>query len=349
MTNQARSFKGVILGTAVGDAIGLPREGLSRRRVMRIFGGSPLRHRLVFGRGMISDDTEHTCMTAQALLASRGDPELFARSLGWRLRGWFIALPAGIGMATAKACLKLWMGFGQARSGVWSAGNGPAMRAAILGVYAAGNLERLRALVKASTRLTHVDPAAEHGALAVALAAAYAEHQQGSDVVGEGYLTFIRKDLSGTEMFKLIEAVVRAVAAGDEIESFFAAHGLSNGVSGYINHTVPSCIFVWLKYPRDFRAAVEHIVLTGGDTDTTGAIVGALTGITAGPESIPTEWLDGISEWPRSVDWMNRLALSLAQDEAKPVALFWPALLLRNIAFLLIVLLHGVRRLFPPY
>ena len=32
-------FVGVLLGTMVGDAIGLPREGLSRRRAERLFGG----------------------------------------------------------------------------------------------------------------------------------------------------------------------------------------------------------------------------------------------------------------------------------------------------------------------
>ena len=36
---------GLLIGTAVGDAIGLPREGMSARRVLRLFGGSPLSHR----------------------------------------------------------------------------------------------------------------------------------------------------------------------------------------------------------------------------------------------------------------------------------------------------------------
>lgn len=51
---------GCLLGTAVGDALGLPSEGMSRMRIARRWKG--LRHRLVFGRGMFSDDTEHTLM-----------------------------------------------------------------------------------------------------------------------------------------------------------------------------------------------------------------------------------------------------------------------------------------------
>ena len=72
---------GALLGTAVGDALGLPREGLSRRRAERLYGSGPIRHRFLFGRGMLSDDTEHACMTAQALLAAPEDEARFARSL----------------------------------------------------------------------------------------------------------------------------------------------------------------------------------------------------------------------------------------------------------------------------
>src|SRR5688572_18626387 len=111
MRPREGAFEGVLLGTAVGDSIGLPREGLSARRAARLFGGAPLRHRLLFGRGMVSDDTEHACMTAQALLASGGDPRRFVRSLAWRLRWWLLGLPAGVGKATAQAVVKLWLGF----------------------------------------------------------------------------------------------------------------------------------------------------------------------------------------------------------------------------------------------
>lgn len=77
---------GCILGTAVGDAVGLPYEGVSRERAARMLG--PLdRHRFLFRRGMISDDTEHTCMVAQSLISSqfklhRFPQESVSRQLG---------------------------------------------------------------------------------------------------------------------------------------------------------------------------------------------------------------------------------------------------------------------------
>jgi ADP-ribosylglycohydrolase len=297
MSDLANHLRGVIVGTAVGDAVGLPREGLSRGRAHRMFGGPPLGHRLVLGRGMVSDDTEHTCMAAQALLAAGGSPRAFARSMGWRLRWWLLGLPAGVGMATARACLKLWVGVPPDRSGVWSAGNGPAMRAAILGAYAWDDVTLLRDLVAASTRLTHADPAAEHGALAVALAAAHAVGQRaaGRAVDAEAYVRLARPHLAGTEMLRLIEEVVRGAQAGTPAARYLEGNGLGHGVGGYVNHTVPACLFCWLAHPGDFRAAVEQVVTAGGDADSTGAIVGALAGISAGATRSPA---NGWRAWP---------------------------------------------------
>ena len=81
---------GCILGTAVGDALRLPYEGVSSKRAPRLL-GPPDRYRFFFRRGMISDDTEHTCMFAQSLIEANGDVDLFARRFATRLRWWFRA------------------------------------------------------------------------------------------------------------------------------------------------------------------------------------------------------------------------------------------------------------------
>ncbi len=169
----AQRLTGALLGTAVGDALGLPFEGMSRRRVRATLGEGPLSHRFYFGRGMVSDDTEHACMVARALIES-DEPTGFAGAFAWQLRWWLLGLPAGIGFGTLRGILKLWLGFRPEHSGVRSAGNGPAMRAPLLGVYAADDAGKRCLLVHASTRTTHVDPRAEDGAMAVAHAAALA-------------------------------------------------------------------------------------------------------------------------------------------------------------------------------
>jgi ADP-ribosylglycohydrolase len=158
---------GLLLGTAVGDALGLPSEGLTSDQIRRRWKGQ-WKMRFIFGRGMVSDDTEHTLMVAQALLSHPEDGAAFQRTLAWKFRWWFVGLPGGVGLATAKACLKLWIGFPAGRCAVNSAGSGPPMRSAVLGAYFADEPDRRREFVLASSRLTHRGWQAETAALAVA-------------------------------------------------------------------------------------------------------------------------------------------------------------------------------------
>jgi ADP-ribosyl-[dinitrogen reductase] hydrolase len=62
---------GLLLGMAVGDALGLPAENLSADRIRRRWKGQ-WKMRFIFGRGMASDDTEHTLMVAQARIKKTG-------------------------------------------------------------------------------------------------------------------------------------------------------------------------------------------------------------------------------------------------------------------------------------
>jgi ADP-ribosyl-[dinitrogen reductase] hydrolase len=350
---------GVILGTAVGDALGLPRENLSRRRARKLFGAPPLRHAFLFSRGMVSDDSEHTCMTGQALLRAPHEGDRFARSLAWRLRFWLLGLPVGAGRATLRSLLKLWLGFPPTKSGVWSAGNGPAMRAALLGVCLGHDRERLRAYVRASTRLTHTDPKAERGAFLVALAAQFGAARGSQGVQSETFLQEAREALPDIDeelrgLLDKVEDHLRRDAPAHELAD---ALGLRRGISGYVYHTVPLALYCWLRYPRSFRQAVEEVIVLGGDADSTGAVVGGIAGATLGAGGIPIDWLNGLLEWPRSPAWMRRLAERLAQQfpvvgipvRQQPLPLFWPGLIPRNLFFLLLVLAHAFRRLLPPY
>jgi ADP-ribosylglycohydrolase len=342
---------GVLLGTAVGDALGLPAEGISRHRIARLWKGD-WRMRLAFGKGMISDDTEHTLMVAQALAAHPNDAVAFQRSLAWKLRWWFASLPAGMGLATARACVKLWIGFPPGKSAVASAGSGTAMRSAILGAFFATNEITRREYVLASARLTHRSWQAEVAALAVAESAANAISAQTRDP-----LTIIHSlaSLSNEgEWQKILSEMREALSAGQSVGEFALRLNLNKGVSGYALHVVPVALYAWLRHPGDFRLALTSALDCGGDTDTVGAIVGALVGASVGARGIPNDWIQDLCEWPRSIGYMQRLAAQLAEvhglnGPGAKVAYFWPGILLRNILFLGIVLFHGLRRLAPPY
>ena len=59
-----------------------------------------------------------------------------------------MGLPAGIGLATLRSILKLWLFVPGRWRGVYSAGNGPAMRSALLGVCFAADEARIAALIE---------------------------------------------------------------------------------------------------------------------------------------------------------------------------------------------------------
>lgn len=345
---------GCILGTAVGDALGLSCEGLSRDRQKRWFPSLDGYH-LLFGKGLCSDDTEHTSMIAQSILVSGGNEESFTCDFARRLRWWLAGLPAGIGLATLRSILKLWLFVPAGWRGVHSAGNGPAMRSALFGVCFADDEARLTRLNRIATRLTHTDPKAECGALAIALAARCSMRGQAF----EAYLADLARltaphGAAGIELVDLARRAHSSATAGEPTEVFVQSLNCAKGVSGYMYHSVPAVLHAWFSHPRDYAQAVTVMIRCGGDTDTTAAMLGAIVGAGVGRRGIPQKWLDDLVEWPRTVAWMEDLAAKAARAAQRgepgaahplPIA----GLALRNIGFFVLVLAHGLRRLLPPY
>lgn len=318
--------------------------------------GSELRHRLVLGHGMVSDDTEHTLFVSQSLLAHPDSAEHFANRLAWCLRGWLLALPAGIGLATLRATLKLWLGFPPHRSGVYSAGNAPAMRAAPIGAYFASDRAEMEKFLAACTHITHTDPKALTGAAAVALVVARSikDKLRNRPALDE-FLELLRS--AGTEDREWHDRLrsIREAYEGDfSVPDFAATLGCQDGVTGYVYHTVPVAVYGWFRHFGDFDGTLAAVIRCGGDTDTSGAIAGAMAGAVVGEAGIPEAWIRGIVDWPRSTSVLRAVADRLAGQSqrpgrASPVGYLWPAVPLRNLGFLVVVLLHGLRRLAPPY
>jgi len=352
LKSTKESIIGCLLGTAVGDSLGLCYEGLSKRRQRKMFSQID-KHRFFFNKGMISDDTEHTIIISRAIIKSGGSLSRFLRNISWSFRFWLMGLPAGTGMATLKSCLKLCVGFSGENSGVFSAGNGPEMRSAIIGVIYGHDPDKMKEFVRASTRITHTDPKAEYGALAVALAAYMASCKNNSS---SKYYENLRNLLNGEgeEFLKLVKKAKDLAPSGKTIEFFAETLGLEKGISGYIYHTVPVVLYGWFKNPEDYKESILEIIRCGGDTDSTAAILGAITGAGVGEKGIPSEWIENLKEWPASVEWMRKLGEVMydfsTDNKARPVPkLNFFFLLLRNIFFMFLVLSHGFRRLFPPY
>lgn len=352
--SMGEALAGCLLGVAVGDATGLCCEGLSRLRQAALF--PRLDGLRLFGRqGMVSDDTDHARMTVQALADCGDDIARFTDALSREVRRWILSFPPGVGLATLRAGIKLIAGADARTSGVFSAGNGPAMRAPVIGVAWGEDGEAMCRFVRASTRLTHTDPKAEWGAQAVALAAALSCGTPG-EVRPADYQAAIAKLLprEAAELLALMGRAVLSAAAGASTAEFCAANGMGRGIGGYIYHTVPAVIQTWLRHQTDIRSGVLEIVRCGGDTDTTAAILGGIIGARVGPAGIPADWLARIFDPAYPPSTLVALAHGLAEalcygtrgrlPRSNALTVFG-----RNSLLLAVVLAHGVRRLAPPY
>jgi ADP-ribosylglycohydrolase len=184
----------------------------------------------------------------------------------------------------------------EAWDGRGSWGNGAAMRVAPLGAhYAREPLESVVAAAKASAEVTHTHPEGVAGAIAVAVAAA---------------LAVARPELAGEELLRVVLEHTPAGSVRDGIGNAInlltlddprdAAGSLGNGRQISAPDTVPFCLWVCAKYPRDYAEAFWAAAGVGGDIDTNCAIVGGITAARTGVAAIPAEWLERAEPLP---DW----------------------------------------------
>jgi ADP-ribosyl-[dinitrogen reductase] hydrolase len=320
---RRRRLEGCLLGTAVGDALGLPCEGLAPAVVARRF--QPLdRFRLLGRTGFVSDDTEQTALILEALCGPDGaDDDVVVRRFRRGLLAWFWRLPFGVGLATVRAALRLTVGL--RRSGVSSAGNGAAMRSAILGVAIDDPVRRSR-LARRLAEVTHSDPRAVEAAVFVAAVAAGDAHA-----------------LDAVAAPELKAALLRAEDLADE-SADVATAAAAIGTSGFVLHSVPFAWFCLRRFGVCFEA-VRQCIAGGGDADTNAAIVGGWVGALR-PEDIPVGLVAHLAGGPAGPAHLRALAAAFAAGAPAPRA-WWMLGLLRNLALYPIVLGHGVRRLLP--
>ncbi|NQZ56212.1 MAG: ADP-ribosylglycohydrolase family protein [Lentisphaeraceae bacterium] len=347
--NREKALKRVLWGTMIGDSLGLPAEGISKKTLQKLQWNDNWRHRLIFGKGMLSDDSEHCFMLATALIESNFDKTTFQKIFARKLKFWLLGLPAGIGFGTLRSLIKLWMFFPPTKSGVNSAGNGPAMRSALLGVVFADDKSERQLFTKLSTEITHRDKRALVGASAISECAALFYNDAKPSI--EEFISTLNSCGDDNEWQKLIKEIENSLQNNDSVETFANKIGCSKGVGGYVYHTVPVACFAAMRHYGGFRTSLQSVLNLGGDTDTVGAICGALAALTD-EHSLPEEWCRNICEWPRSPKKYDALADDLHKLLNKQAAaykwhFFAPFLLIRNIPFILLVLTHGFLRLLP--
>lgn len=330
---------GTLLGTALGDALGLPMEMMSAKVIARRFTALDRFHLL--GRiGFVSDDTEQSALVAQSLARHPRDLDGAVRAFRHSLLGWFLRLPWGIGLGTLRACTRIALGL--RHSGVPTAGNGAAMRAAVVGVFLRDDEPARRGAADALARVTHTDVRAVEGARFVAEVAAAATRTDDPMAAVESARPVVAE-------VSLARAIDRAIALAKEGA---AVEGVARelGTTGYVVHTVPFAAYAFGRWGRDAMAAVTMVIRAGGDTDSIAAIVGAWSGALRGEAGLPAALIGEIHDGPFGPTHLRALAddLAGAATGRAPTARYSPlAALARNLALYPVVIAHALRRVVP--
>ncbi|MCM8525382.1 MAG: ADP-ribosylglycohydrolase family protein [Lentisphaeraceae bacterium] len=323
----------VLLGCALGDSLGLPYEGLKRKKVSRLLDKN-LRHSLFFGKGMLSDDTEHSVFVVRSYENSSTADEYSAKMRS-HLRKWLLCLPPGIGLGTLKSIIKMWLGF--KKSGVRTAGNGPLMRTAILAALLENSPEKLDDSIKANTYLTHTDERAYETALVLARLVLINIAKKSLSVDD---LKVSSEGIKNQEFKEELKSMLEALEANKTPDEYVIERGWEKGISGYCLHTFCVAVYAVIYFKNDIEKIIHWTILCGGDTDSVAAVAGALAA--ASPDcQLPEHLINKISDWPFSVKYMQTISGS-----ANFLKFPFFKMALRNLFFIPLILVLALVRIF---
>lgn len=330
MTSLEDRFTGCLLGGAIGDALGMPVEGLTRDEiaqlgVIRDFmpsrGAAPVEIPLSalgdsqmgdpLKPGQWTDDTQLSLALAVCLLEEGGlfIPEAWAH----KLVRWLNASPRNPGLSTLQAAIQL-----RTSAVMWDesadpegAGCSPASRVAPIALLFTNATERRRAALL-QAQVTHGHPDAQAAALAVSEAVARALEMTPASLAEDGGATLldslaatVESESSAFAEFARCLRLAQTLLA-DNVETETAIRVL--GVSAWSREAVPCALYCVARLPADFETLLLTTVnQTGGAVASIAAIAGAVGGALHGLPGIPARWLAGVEEAERLADTARHL------------------------------------------
>lgn len=260
-TKKAPCLSDAVYGLAVGDALGVPVE-FCRRGTFHVKGMEG-HGTYNLPAGTWSDDTSLTLATCDSI-RRRGyidRADMRERFCLWLFRGAYTPFGTTFGVGrTTRAALVL----GKGQRSPTSNGNGSLMRIIPLAFTDAADDH-----VRAVSAMTHAHPIAMDGCAS---------------------LVRIAKDIIKG---KSLEAAVHLEGARGPFHELaqlgsFTEKDIPSG--GFVTHTLRAALWCNLT-SSSYEEAVLKAVNLGDDSDTTGAVCGALAGILYGKEAIPREWV----------------------------------------------------------
>jgi ADP-ribosylglycohydrolase len=301
--------RGALYGLAIGDALGMPTQLLSREQIIDRWGPllagfepAPPGHPVAAGlpAGSVTDDTEQAVLLGRLLLSGRVNPREFADGLvAWErdmiARGSLDLL----GPSTRRAIDAVLAGTPPEEAGRTGDTNGAAMRIAPVGLTAAaGDLTALVDAVQQASLVTHNTSVALAGAAAVAAAvsagrtstaaAPTARVAAATDAaVSAAALGAERGNwVAGADVAARIRWATDLVAGLPAEQAAEVIYSLV-GTSLATQESVPAAFAVLSAVPEDPWRACLLAASLGGDTDTIAAMAGAVAGACHGLAAFP--------------------------------------------------------------
>ena len=323
--------EGMMLGLAIGDALGATTEGQlppnRRAKHGEIRDYLPNRYAEYRPVGVPSDDTQLALWALEQMIADKGfDPaHVAARFCRDRI--------FGVGSAVRQFIANYKAGMPWYQCGPKSAGNGALMRVApMLIPYLQTGATDLWVDTALSAMITHNDSASISACLSFVhllwqllqmdappapswWLETYVETAR--DLEADDTYSPRRKDLSyrGT-LWRFVEEHV-----GATYEKGLAALQACNAwySAAYLLETVPSVLYILMCHGTNLEEAIVRAVNDTKDNDTIAAIVGAAVGALHGKDAIPERWISNLLG--RTTEGNDGHILELLEQAR---ALWWP-------------------------
>lgn len=274
-------FRGVMVGAAVGDCLGRPIEG-SRSPDLAYMDELAERVSML----PYSDDTVMAICIAESLLTRGG---FDGADMAMRFaEAWYAEPHRGYGsnVVLVFSAVRGGAPWDEAAArqfgGEGSYGNGGAMRVAPVALWAYPHLDETVMLAQETARVTHTHPVGVEGAVIQAVAVLHALR---SEFTPEALLRELDR-LVRSDRFRDKLRILETCLQRDDDE--YARLQLGNWVAA--DKSVLTALYAFLL-AQDLEDAVRRAIRLGGDTDTIGAMAGAVAGARWGMSSIPTGWL----------------------------------------------------------
>ena len=287
-------FRGVLLGLAVGDALGAPLEFQPARApgnfVTEMIGGGWQQ----LAPGEWTDDTQMALCVVESLLAkSVFDPDDIAR----RFVAWMETGPKDIGLHTQRVLGAIEKGASWEQASLdafqadtSNAPNGSLMRCAPLAMFFFRRPDYAASLSPVLSRITHAHEDCEAACVIVNVAITHLLNGAGApESIEAGY------NACETVTEALRERISRTMQPVNQTSP-----------TGWVLDTLEVALWSFL-HTSTFEQAVLEAVNRGADADTVGAVIGALAGAHYGLSAIPERWLAALRRADHLLDLADRL------------------------------------------